>query len=205
MGRFSDDLAKMKKVDNHAAMAPAKIEIRNNVLQEIGESASVFDAFGGSGKMYEGAWRNAKDYVGSDLRFFPQDDRLAYVADNRRVMRSIDLGRFNVFDFDAYGSPWENVLILASRRTVESGEKIGIVITDGSGINMKQGGLPNALKQLCGIAGRPGGINRQQDQIMDTAIMAMCKRMNCELLKRWQANGKTGASMRYIGLVLAGK
>jgi hypothetical protein len=29
--------------------------------------------------------------------------------------------------------------------------------------------------------------------------------MNCRLVKRWEARGKTGAQMRYIGLVLEGK
>ena len=29
--------------------------------------------------------------------------------------------------------------------------------------------------------------------------------MNCTIEKQWQAEGKTGAAMRYIGLVLKGK
>ncbi|HVH77139.1 MAG TPA: hypothetical protein VM755_19655 [Stellaceae bacterium] len=47
-------------------------------------------------------------------------------------MRAIDLAPFNLFDFDAWGSPWEHVAILCARRPVQPGERIGLVLTDGS-------------------------------------------------------------------------
>jgi hypothetical protein len=35
---------------------------------------------------------------------------------NWRVMRAIDLAPINVFDFDGWGEPWEQVIMLAARR-----------------------------------------------------------------------------------------
>ena len=65
--------------------------------------------------MWREVWHEAAAYVGCDLKWY-RDERLAYVADNRRVLRAIDLKPFNVFDFDAWGAPWEQVLILIARR-----------------------------------------------------------------------------------------
>lgn len=94
----------------------AKIKIRENVLLAIGtDRASVFDAFAAAGELHKAVWHRAHSYVGCDLQFF-RDDRMAFVADNRRVLRSIDLAQFNLFDLDAFGSPWEQAYIIAKRR-----------------------------------------------------------------------------------------
>ena len=105
--------ANIGKSDNTAEAEWAKITIRRNVLAEVGaEHASVFDAFAGEGRMHAAVWCEAARYVGCDTRFFT-DDRPAFVADNRRVLRAIDLAAFNVFDLDSYGSPWEQAYIIA--------------------------------------------------------------------------------------------
>jgi hypothetical protein len=41
--------------------------------------------------------------------------------------------------------------------------------------------------------------------VIDKAITGLARRMGCSIEKRWQAEGRTGAAMRYIGLVLKGK
>jgi len=69
----------------------------------IGKPAKVFDAFAGEGQMYSSVWNGADRYVGCDLKYRP-DGRLMFAADNRRVLRAIDLAEFNIFDLDAYGS-----------------------------------------------------------------------------------------------------
>jgi hypothetical protein len=47
---------------------------------------------------------------------------------------------------------------------------------------------------------RGGG--RVYDDIIDRAIAGLCRRMTCRVVNRWQAKGRTGSGMRYIGLVL---
>ena len=191
-----------RKVDSHPKSRSAKIELRYAVLSSIGRSnAHVFDAFAGSGGMYRAVWRKAASYVGCDVRWC-KDSRLAYVADNRRVMRCIDLARFNVFDFDSYGSPWDAAMILAARRVVAAGETIGVVLTEGSGLNLKMSKMPIGLAAIAGIDGPVAGAIRRQDELIDMAVAGMCRRMSCRVLKRWQAEGHSGAQVRYIGLIL---
>ncbi len=201
MPRFSEQIKGADKVWNHPKSKAAKVDIRERVLEAVGREAQVFDAFAGPGEMFRAVWNRCAGYVACDQEWF-RDGRPAYVADNARVMRSIDLSRFSIFDFDAFGSPWQQVLILAARREVEPGERIGVVLTDGSGLKLKQGDLPTALAQIAGFHGRPAGLIRGQDEIITRAIHGMCRRMNCTLEYRWEAHGKTGAGVRYIGLVL---
>lgn len=202
--KFSSSLnAKKSKVNNHPAAAQAKALIRSNVLGLMTGEVSVFDAFAGDGQMFNAVWHRADRYVGCDLVWY-RDDREAFVADNRRVLRAIDLAQFNVFDFDAYGSPWEQVMILTERRKVVTGERIGLLLTEGSGLNLKLGGTPIALSVLAGIKRGFAGASRAQDDLINRAIAGTCKRMGLRVERRWQATRKGGAAMRYIGLVLEG-
>lgn len=207
MGKFSNAMAGMakSKTNNAPAAHKAKVQIRRNVMDAIG-IVRVFDAFAGDGGMWRAVWSEARHYVGCDLEWY-RDARLAYVADNRRVLRAIDLGEFNTFDLDAYGSPWEQALILADRRPVAAGEKIGLLLTEGSGLKLKMGGFPGALRMLAGIrAGAVGGgTGASRAELNDRAIAGLAKRMNCNVLNRWEAHGKTGTHMAYIGLVFEGK
>lgn len=177
-----------------------------SVLEAIGaERAHVFDAFAGTGEMFSAVWRHAGlGYTGCDLKW-QRDTRLAFVANNIRVLRAIELAPFNVFDLDAYGSPWEQTIIIADRRRVAGGELFGLVITEGAGLSYKSNVVPIAISELTGL--RPGivGLAKKQDKVIDRAIAGLAKRMSCTIEKRWQADGRTGASMRYIGLVLKGR
>lgn len=196
-----------KKINNHKDRVDAKIKIRQQILTDIGpENAHVFDAFCGEGVQFRAVWHEAKSYLGCDLVWY-QDNRTQFMADNRRVMRCIDLRRFNVFDLDAHGSPWEQVLILTARRSIlEPGERLGLVLTEGSGMKVKMGGYPTAMRLLAGIMPGAVGGSSSTDELLNRCIAGLCRRMNAKVLRRWQA-GKTGGqtAMRYVGLVLEGK
>jgi hypothetical protein len=201
--RWGKDI-KRAQVRNHRRGKPAKIEVRRRVLEAIGRDGKVFDAFAGAGEMYREVWNEAAHYVGCDTEW-TRDGRLAYVCDNRRVMRSIDLGAFSIFDFDAFGSPWEQLLILAARRPVKPGERIGIVMTDGTSLKLKQGGLPNALAVAAGLHGKLSGLHRWQADIVTRGIAGIATRIGCQIERRWQAEGKSAAKVLYIGVVLCGE
>lgn len=202
MPKFSEQIAGIKKQNNHRKSRGAKAVLRREVMSEIGQ-VRVFDAFAGAGRMHRDVWRNAAQYVGCDLRWY-RDERMAYAADNRRVLRAIDLSAFNVFDLDAYGSPWEQVLIIAARRQVEPGERIGLCLTDGSGLKLKMGQLPTALTEIAQMTGHPAGVAQLHGEIIERAIAGLARRMQCEVVARWEAQGKTAAAVRYVGLVLRG-
>jgi hypothetical protein len=202
MGRFAASLTG-KKVFNHREGFGAKVEIRRNVLGEIGD-ASVFDAFAGPGEMYRAVWREARHYVGCDKTWY-RDDRIAFVADNRRVLRCINLSAFNVFDLDSFGSPWEQATIIAARRKVKAGERIGLILTEGSGLKLKMGQPPAALAELCGLQGKIAGLIRGKHELIHKAIGSLARQMNCQVTRRWQADREAKASVSYIGLVLCGR
>lgn len=206
LGKFARTLrARGPRKENNARSATgAKLEIRNMVLDHIGPAAAViFDAFAGEGVMYRGAWSRAARYVGCDTTWYP-DERPLYVCKSERVLRAVDLAEITIFDADAYGSPWQHLTIIAARRRVAAGERIGIVFTEGSALKVKMGCLPFPLALMAGMNPYAKGTARHFDQIIDRAIREMARRMNCTVLHRWQAEGKKGSAMRYIGLVLEG-
>jgi hypothetical protein len=192
------------KTDNNPQAFKAKVQIRENVLKAVGAKAVVFDGFAGSGEMYSAVWRHAAGYTGCDLKW-QRDERLMFSADNRRVLRAIDLAPFTIFDLDAYGSPWEQAIIIADRRRVQPGELFGLILTEGNGFAYKSNVMPHAIRVLTGL--KPGvvGLSKKMDGVIDRATIGLAKRMRCIIRNRWQAEGRTGASMRYIGLVLEGK
>jgi len=141
--------------------------------------------------------------MGCDLK--PQhDSRLMFCADNRRVLRAVDLSKFSIIDLDSYGSPWEQAIIIADRRRVAPGELFGLILTEGAGFSYKMNFVPAAISILTGLRTNHVGLGRKKDAVIDKAIAGLVRRMNCTIEKRWQAEGKTGAAMRYIGLVLKG-
>ena len=200
---FGASFAAGRKIHNVPAMLAAKVEIRKRVLMAIGQSARVFDAFAGGGQLYRRIWREAAGYVGCDLDWH-NDGRLAYVGDNRRVLRAIDLSNFAIFDLDAFGSPWQQAWIIACRRLVKPGERVGLVLTEGSQIKLRFGSFPMALAFVAGLKGKPSGGAQLQAEILDRAIARLAGVMGCGIETRWQATGKKGSRMRYIGLVLRG-
>lgn len=192
------------KVDNARSGKAAKIEIRRNILAAIGAGeAHVFDAFAGAGQLYRAVWHEAASYVGCDQRYFA-DERKMFVADNRRVLRAIDLAAFNVFDLDAYGAPWEQAVIITARRQLAEGERMGMVFTEGDGLAYNGNVVPRAVAELVGINGKVVGFHRRRDQVQGWIINAIAARMQGVVEKRWQAGKVGGTAVNYIGIVVSG-
>lgn len=105
-----------KKVDNTPAAMRGKIALRLAAARGIagGCDLRILDAYAGPGRL----WRNVSrhypghlEVLGVDVRRF----RTAIKADNRRVLLSVDLSRFDLIDLDAYGLPAEQVEIISNR------------------------------------------------------------------------------------------
>jgi hypothetical protein len=198
------EFKKRPELDNNPEAFTAKVDVRKRVLALLGaDRAHVLDLFAGSGRLHRAVWKDAASYVGCDERFF-WDARSCYVVDNRLLLRAIDLAPYTVFDMDAYGSPWECALIVARRRRVAKGERIGIVMTEGSSTKMKFGSLPKAMAELARTPMEAAGISRAQWTIFEQAIVGLVGAMNCAVVKRWEARGRTGSRVVYLGMVLEG-
>lgn len=194
-------IGKAKTDNNHHAVG-AKIEIRRMVMSGV-PSPRVFDAFCGSGKMFDAVWHEACEYVGCDERPWNMDDPPRFVADNRLILRTLPLDRFNIFDFDAYGSPWEQVLILASRRVFVPMETIGLVLTDGTSLKSRFGGIPRAVQVLAGLKSlkkNPSDLGTKA--IAEMALRGFLKKTGLHVISAWQADGVGSSKMVYSGFVL---
>jgi len=203
---ISADLLRYGKRDNSKAAESAKARIREMVLAAIGaENARVFDAFAGEGAMYRAVWKDAAEYIGCDKQWFPHDARKTYVGDNRRVLRAIDLAHFTIFDCDHWGSPWEQLYIIAARRPLAPGERLGLVVTEGTGLKMNMGGTSKALAKLAGIKSHMPGMGAARNDIIERALRRICEMMHATVERRWQADGNKGSRVAYMGMVLVGE
>lgn len=196
------------KTDNRPHALAAKIEIRSNVLAAMGD-AEVFEAFCGRGEMYRAVWSKARGYAGCDIVPWRHTDPPRFVADNRRLMRCLDLSRFNVFDFDAYGSPWEQMEILAHRRTWARGERVGMALTDGGLMKLRFGGnTPGAIARISGVT-KALSSERAAKDITNATLRAWLDMTRLRVTKLWKAESATAAqgtrtSMLYLGFVAEG-
>jgi hypothetical protein len=192
-------------LENAGPAFEAKIAIRRRVMDAIGvKRAHVFDAFAGAGAMYSAVWKEAAAYAGCEIRQWERDGRLMFCADNRRVMRAIDLSEFNVFDLDAFGFPWEQALIVAERRPVRTGERVAFIFTEGGGIAYKANTVPHAVTLLAGIKHGAVGLGRRRDDIFERALKGLARRMHCWVEERWQAKGKNAVALIYCGVIFRG-
>lgn len=194
------------KTDNNPEAFQAKVDLRKQVLSLV-NPARVFDAFCGTGKMFQAVWKDADAYVGCDSREWKFTDPPRFVSDNHAVMRSIDLNVFNVFDFDSYGSPWDQVLILAARRKWKPGEMGGMILTDGSSLKTRMGGIPFSLATLAGLeSASKSASTAGETALSKLALAGFLRRANLDLVQAWEAVGnisKKGGSlkMRYSAVV----
>jgi hypothetical protein len=197
-----------KKTDNKAAAMAAKVELRQNVKTALGD-CHVLEAFCGLGHIHAAVWTDVASYTGIDVRWSMADRRRRFVGDNRRVLRAIDLPPFNVFDLDSYGSPWEQAVIIASRRTWAKGERGAIVVTDGDvGMLARRTVMPTALAELMGSGSRMAAPTASSGQLIHrSALSAWTRRAGVSVVKQWMADapaGKGGLRMIYSAAVFEG-
>lgn len=193
------------KTDNARGAHAAKVAMRRNVL-ELVKPARVFDAFCGLGEMWRGAWMGADDYLGCDERPWTLDEQhRRLVCENKLAMRSIDLQRFNIFDFDAYGSPWDQLSILAARRRWAPGERGAVVLTDGTDMHLRWGSLPHSMARTVGVSARKSPGAHDSFALQRIALGRWLHAQNLTPLRQWAAqgrgSGKGGQRMVYTAVV----
>jgi len=183
-----------------------KVKVRHHVLEHLGiENPRILDCFCAKGEMWREAYSSTENYIGLDLERF-HDARDTLICDNTRFLRQADLDQFDVFDLDAYGSPFECLAIIAHRLKWSRTKRVGIVLTDGTGMNSKL----NAMnREFLGWIGAKTHMktkvqmNNRENFIvagmMRAAALADAKIEN--VLVAYKDKG--GASMRYIGYIMS--
>jgi len=101
---------KGEKVDN--SCAALKAQLRRAYLPP---DARVLDLFAGHGEMYRRAYAgNVSNYYGVDKQI-AHDAALCAMGDNIKYVCQNDITKYNVFDLDAYGIPWDLFFLIIKR------------------------------------------------------------------------------------------
>lgn len=199
--------AKGEKTDNHQAALPDKIGLREEALAAVGE-ARVLDLFAGKGVMHRAVWHHAAAYLGNDS---DKGQALAHPApchhaEAQILLRAIPLAPWNVFDLDAYGSPWNEVTVLAARRRLLPGERVAIVLTDGAPRRAMLGLTVRALAELAGEECGTVGAHRRWPMLVRQGMAEVARRMGGSLVALRQAEASLGKRGMWYGLaVLEGR
>ena len=208
--RFGEQVACSTRRDNHESSGAEKIQLRRNVLDVMGaDRVAVLDLFAGTGAMHDAVWHQANCYVGCDLKWAEHQARVDYVCDNRRLLRTLNLDEFNVFDLDAYGSPWEQVIIIAGRRRALAGpdDAIGLVLTDGAGMNARFGGINQTMASIAGVSSDLRGAGKQKNwkDLTIRALRGAARRMGGTVTDLWFAEGANHRAMIYSAAIIRGQ
>jgi hypothetical protein len=181
-----------------------KVAIRRHVMEKLGkDNPRILDCFCANGLMWRHAYDCSKNYIGLDLND-PNDERHTVVCDNRRYLRHADLDQFDIFDLDAFGSPLEQLAIICNRIPWTTKTKVGVVLTDGTGLNAKLNSVNAGMLKWLGLSRHRGAKVQMEDRdniiamgILKAAEMARATVSDVEVYKK-----ETGSGMRYIGFIL---
>jgi hypothetical protein len=201
--RLGRDISGRKKYglsDNHAAGRPGKIALRQEALAAIGaDRARVLDLFAGLGEMHRAVWCGAAGYRGADKDLAKAMSHPAptYHAPAADVLASVDLAQFNVFDFDAYGSPWSEMASLFRRRRLAPGEAVAIVLTDGSPRRAMLGHTAKALARLAGVDTAAAGAHTRWPELGRAALERGAAMMGGRLTRLRHPGGPGGRGVWY--------
>ncbi len=192
-------MSKFRGVKTNNAKTQAKEKIRRAILCDI-ENPSCLEVFCGAGEMYNSVWRECDYYTGIDInKYF--DERNTICGDAEKAVTTIDLSKFNIFDIDAYGSPYTILDIITAR--VKPGLKYGFIITDGTQMDLKLGRICKGIRSLTGIEHH---IAKRAHIIHDSLISDIIKTVELRLGgiagNFIIANGKTGAAMKYYAFTI---
>lgn len=95
-----------------------KVRIRVDYLRSLEtDRVSVLDAFAGEGKVWAEVQKQLPDtnvtYLGIDKKKYARPDII--MGNNQKVMRGLELDKFDLIDLDAFGCPWEQLAICADK------------------------------------------------------------------------------------------
>jgi hypothetical protein len=193
-------MSKFRGVKTNNAKTNAKQQIRESALCAIDGEKYTLEVYCGAGEMYQSVWHQSDIYMGIDkVKFF--DERNTICGDARKAIRLVDISKFNIFDIDAYGSPYE---ILADiLPLVGCHKKIAFVLTDGTNMDLKLGRISKGMRFFTGIdfhiAKRA---NVLHDDFIKDVIAKTCEMLNGKAEGVRIAKGVKGSAMRYYCFIV---
>lgn len=155
--------------------------------------------FAGRGEMHASVWDRAAGYRGADkdLTKVLAHPGMVYHAPAADVLAAVDLSGFNLFDFDAYGSPWSEIGSLFRRRKMKPGEIVALVLTDGSPRRAMLGHTAKALARLAGVDTTAAGAHTRWPELGRAALERGAGMMGGRLTRLRHPGGPGGRGVWY--------
>lgn len=132
-----------KKTDNH--YTGDKVALRTDHSPWSDKELNVLDCFGGHGIIWRAIQRKTENKI-NRVAIDQRKDMLQMHlhGDNVKVMKSMDLSKFDVIDLDAYGIPYEQLKIVFDKNF-----KGTVFVT---AIQTMTGNMPHGLLQEIGFS-----------------------------------------------------
>ena len=193
-------MSKFNGVKTDNAKINAKQDLRNNVLSYFDEK-HVLEVFCGSGEMYRDVWHVADTYTGIDIKK-QFDERNTICGDALKVVSTIDLDCFNIFDIDAYGSPYDVLNIILNRYQGDA-KRLAFILTDGINMDLKMGRICKGLRSLLDVDSKIfKKANNLHGKIIEDIVDIVAEKLKAKVIHKQFAKGITGAAMRYYAFVI---
>jgi len=195
-------MSKFKGKKTKNAPTNAKEKIRTSVLDYIQEP-SVLELFCGSGVMYSKVWYKCNSYIGVDIE--PQNDhRMTVSCDAFEYAKSANIEGINVFDIDAFGSPYKCLLAIIKRlKKANIENRIAFCITDGIEIDMRMSNIQYEMAELAGVSVKKvKNAHLIHDRLIKLIISNIANILDSVVVSAVMSKGNTGAGMRYYSFVI---
>lgn len=181
----------------------AKIEIRENVLKEL-DNIQLLEVFAGDGKIYnqcyQGRVNSATGIESSEL--MPDCGRKIYRGKYKKILRTMDIAKFNLFDINSSGSPWYPFWIICNRLRKSKFDKIGFVLIENKNDTIFDK-MEIGMKKNIGINKDIDipKLSRHRWYIRELLTMKALHNMNYKFVKGWRSTNLTKKS-DYMGFVV---
>lgn len=188
--------------------ASTKVELRRWLVEQLGGAPRVLDCFCAAGEMWRRAYGEPGPdrYLGLDRERY-DDARATIICDSRRFLRHVDveLGAYDLFDLDAFGTPLEHLALVCARLRPAAGRRVGFALTDGTLFNAKMNSVSSGLLEFLGMQRHRGGkVQLMHREAMHSTAVRRCLEMaGLRLLEAREAKKEAGAGMRYQALLCA--
>jgi hypothetical protein len=118
-------------------------------------------------------------------------------------LQKVDCSLFNIFDIDAYGSPYDVLEFIVENIADKKFTRLAFCVTDGVQMDLRMGNITRAMAALSGINFKK--VNRAHlihDAIIKRIIDNIANQLSCHVVDSHIAIGNTGSGMRYYSFVV---
>ena len=103
------------KTDNTKKFLNNKIQLRIICADKF-EHAKVLDCFSGKGTLWKEVKKKIPSIVVHQIEILKNKNSNAITADSARMLRTLDLSKYDIIDLEAYGCPFDHLEVIRKRK-----------------------------------------------------------------------------------------